>query len=226
MDQDPFITHLTKKYQMPAYTDAVGTGSIFGPVLACAVSIPEPFYNSEVNDSKQVPNKIIYRLAPVLKEKVVYAFGIVSVEELLEIKNNQKGEHLAMVRALKNLQEKIKIDAAFVDGKFTLKGLEIPLYAIIKGDAINVGIAVASIIAKDERDQLMINFYGEKYSKYHISSNKGYRSPDHLMALRKFGPVRSLHRTYLPQVKQVLSGNYDRVIQTKYKDRWEKLCQK
>jgi ribonuclease HII len=132
-----------------------------------------------------------------------------------------------MARAVNNLARKIKIDAVFVDGKFTLPKTGVVSYAVIKGDSKIPGIAVASIIAKDFRDHFMINNYGELYAAYHIAQNKGYRSPDHLMSIRKMGPVEGLHRTYLPQIKKVLSGNYDSVIFSKYRDRWERLneCQ-
>jgi len=225
MFQDPFITHLTAKYKTPAFTDAVGVGSIFGPIMACAVAMSFEYFNSEVNDSKKLAHKDIYRLAPVLKEKLIWTIGIVSGRELLDIKNNLKGEHIAMARAVVALKKKIAIDAVFVDGKYTLPKTEIPSYAVIKGDAKVYGIAAASIIAKNERDQLMMVCYGEQYSKYHIKDNKGYRSPAHLMAIRRYGPVYPHHRTYLPQMRSVMTGGYDHVLFSKYKDRWEKLCE-
>lgn len=224
MIQDPFFLHLAAKYKTPAFTDAVGTGCIFGGILACAVALPYEYYNPEVDDSKKLPHDAIYRLAPLLKIKMAWAIGMTSPEELLAVQNNLKGEHIAMTRAVSALKRKISIDAVFVDGKFTLPKTELPSYGVIKGDTKIFGIAAASIIAKNERDHIVMDVYGDEYARYHIRKNKGYRSPDHLMALRKFGAVHPFHRTYLPQVKRVLSGEYDSVILTKYKDRWEKLC--
>jgi ribonuclease HII len=205
MIEDSFIIHLINGHKMPAYIDCVGTGAIFGSIVACAVAIPNQFQNYRINDSKLLPHKLIYKLAPELKTKVVYAFGSVSAKELLlTIKNNLKGEHIAMTRAVMALKEKIEIDSVFVDGKYTLPNTNITSYAVIRGDQKVFGIAVASIIAKDVRDHLLMKRYGEKYSAYHIISNKGYRSPKHISALRKFGPVYPLHRTYLPQFKYIL----------------------
>jgi len=223
MKQDPFIIHLAEKYKTPAYTDCVGSGSIFGPALACAVALIEPYYNPVVNDSKQLPHKVIYRLAPELKTKMIWAIGMVSALELQTIRNNLKGEHIAMCRAVLALKEKINVDVAFVDGKYPLPKTNIPSYGVIRGDCVSFGVACASIIAKNERDQLMMNKYGDQYARYHIRKNKGYRSPDHLLSIRKYGAVYPHHRTYLPQIKSVLSGDYDHVIFTKYKDRWEKV---
>jgi len=224
MNQDSFVLHLISKYGMTAHTDAVGTGALFEGPVACAVAMPEPFQNDEVDDSKRLEHKTIYRLAPELKQKVVYAFGVVRSEEMQSIRNNMKAELMAMTRAVLALQKKIKIDAVFVDGKFTLPDTGIPSYAVIRGDQNVFGIAVASILAKNDRDHFMIDTYGEEYSRYRIASNKGYRSPDHLMAIRKWGTVWPHHRAYLPQVQRVLKGEYDEVIFSKYRKRWETLC--
>ncbi len=223
MNQDSFILHLISKHKSPCFVDAVGTGALFSGPVACAVSIPEPFNSAEVNDSKQLDHETIYHLAPGLKEKVVYSFGSVSSFEMLSIRNNLKTELLAMTRAVLNLKEKISVDSVFVDGKYALPDTKVPSYAVIKGDGKVFGIAVSSIIAKDYRDHFMMKNYGERYKRYHINSNMGYRSPDHLIAIRRWGTVYPYHRTWLPQIQSVLSGNYDSVIFSKYKNRWECL---
>ena len=203
MIQEPFIQHLIAKYKTPAFTDAVGTGSIFGPILACAVALPYEYYNPEVDDSKKLPHKTIYRLAPILKTKMIWAVGVVSAEELLVIKNNLKGEHIAMARAVGAIQKKIAIDVVFVDGKFTLPKTGIQSYAIIRGDSCSFGIAAASIIAKNERDQQMITKYNNIYPGYDLIHCKGYKSPKHRSAILNLG-ITEEHRNYLPYVKKLL----------------------
>jgi ribonuclease HII len=69
---------------------------------------------------------------------------------------------------------------------------ECPQTKIIHGDAISVSIAAASIVAKVARDA-MIRLWDPVYPQYDLASNKGYRSPKHLAALREFGPT-PLHR--------------------------------
>jgi ribonuclease HII len=221
--QDPFLQHLIAKHHTAAFTDAVGTGALFGPITACAVTMLFDCANPEVDDSKKLKHETIYRLALVLKKSMTWTLGIVSAEEIRQIKNVMKGECLAMTRAVQALKEKVKIDAVFVDGKHTLPDTQLPSYAVIKGDQKIYGIAAASIIAKNDRDHFMMSNYGKKFSQYRIYSNKGYRSPDHLLAIRKFGVVHPHHRIHLPQIQRVLSGNYDSVIFSKYKNRWEKL---
>ena len=205
MIQDSFITHLISKHSNPAFVDEVGLGSIFGPLVACAVLLPDTyFYQDGVNDSKKLKHEEIYRLAPILKRNVTYAFGILHSDELREIKNMFRANQQAIKRAIQNLPR--KPDAAFIDGRYPLKNLPIPTYGVIKGDAKVFGIAVASIIAKNFRDHLVMARYGTRYARYDIKSNKGYRSPVHLRAIREWGATGH-HRVWMPQIKRILSGS-------------------
>ena len=55
-----------------------------------------------------------------------------------------------------------------------------------------MSIAAASIIAKVSRDQLM-HSYSKKYQSYKWSSNMGYGTKDHLLAIKKYG-ITLIHR--------------------------------
>src|SRR6056297_1898034 len=112
--------------------------------------IPEPFEMDLVNDSKQIKHKDIYRLAPTLREKVLFSYGVIQIQELNKIKNMHKADLIAIKRALENLPE--NPDAVFIDGRFIPADVNIPVHPIVKGDTKVFGIAVASIIAKDYRD--------------------------------------------------------------------------
>lgn len=212
MIQDPYITELISRHKNTAFLDEVGTGAIFGEIVACAVIIPHPFFLEEVDDSKKLKHEKIYELAPKLKEKVIYSFGIVTSEELRSIKNIFKANRLALKKAVKNLPQ--KPEALFIDGRFKIP-TKVPIYNVVKGDSLVFGIAVASIIAKDFRDHYMIEKYGKRYAHYHIKKNKGYRSPDHLIAIREYGTTKH-HRIWMPQIEKVVSGDYDKVIERKY----------
>lgn len=222
MISDSFIEHIASQYNSPAFIDEVGMGAIFGELIACAVLITAPFENALVNDSKRLKHETIYRLAPELRNRVIYSYGIVSAKEVCKIRNLVSADKLAMQRAVNGLP--VRPDALFIDGIHPIE-YPCPVYTIIKGDEKVFGIAVASIIAKDYRDRFIVEHYGNKYARYSIASNKGYRSPDHLMALRIYG-VTDLHRFYMPQIKQVINGGYDRIFQKKYSDRWLALRKK
>ena len=204
MRLDPFVKMFVDQYKQPAFIDEVGLGSIFGELVACAVMIPEPFEMKEVNDSKKLKHEDIYRLAPVLRKKVLFAYGVIPAYELNEIKNMHKANLLAMKKALEGLSE--KPDGVFIDGRFVPKDLDIPVHPIVKGDTKVFGIAVASIIAKDYRDHLMMIEYGTTFDDYDIAQNKGYRSPTHLKAIRRLGTTLH-HRRWLPDVLRAADGN-------------------
>jgi ribonuclease HII len=202
MNQDPFITHLISKHRQPAFMDSVGSGAILGPIVACAVMLPEAFDRPEVDDSKKLKHDLIYTLAPVLKKKMVFSIGIAEVEEIREFRSTFQADKLAMLRAVKGLKE--APDALFVDGDKKYAPRLCPMeYTIVKGDGKVFGIACASIIAKDLRDHLVIDRYGQQCARYHICSNKGYRSPAHLRAIKKWG-VTLHHREYMPQIQRIL----------------------
>jgi ribonuclease HII len=64
--------------------------------------------------------------------------------------------------------------------------------SLIKGDARSVSVAAASILAKTHRDARMEE-WDAVYPQYGLARHKGYATPDHLEALRLYGPT-PLHR--------------------------------
>jgi ribonuclease HII len=70
-----------------------------------------------------------------------------------------------------------------------------PEYAqetIIKGDALEPVISLASIVAKVRRDRLMKKM-AKLYTRYGFDVHKGYGTAKHLAAIRKFG-LCNIHR--------------------------------
>jgi ribonuclease HII len=62
----------------------------------------------------------------------------------------------------------------------------------IKADMRCAAVAAASVLAKVERDAIMVDLAGS-YPQYGWELNKGYSAPDHIAALRRLGPS-ALHR--------------------------------
>ena len=69
----------------------------------------------------------------------------------------------------------------------TIPKVDIPQVPIIKGDAKSITIGAASIVAKVTRDRLMEE-YDKVFPEYDFARNKGYGSPAHIEALKKYGP--------------------------------------
>ena len=63
---------------------------------------------------------------------------------------------------------------------------------IIKGDEKYLSIAAASILAKTERDNYMLEIH-EEYPQYGWNTNKGYPTKFHKQAILEFG-ITKYHR--------------------------------
>ncbi len=171
-----------------AGVDEVGRGCLFGPVVAGAV-ILEPGYRIRgLRDSKLIDQKTRETLAERIKEHAIaYAVAAVDVAHIDQI-NIYHASLLAMREAVAQLApapDHLLLDAVRIEW-------ECPQTKIIHGDALSASIAAVSIIAKVERDA-MIRRWDPVYPEYDLASNKGYRSPKHLAALRDYGPT-PLHR--------------------------------
>jgi ribonuclease HII len=62
----------------------------------------------------------------------------------------------------------------------------------VKADLRCAAVAAASVLAKVERDAIMVQL-AERYPAYGWHLNKGYSAPEHISALRRIGPS-DLHR--------------------------------
>lgn len=174
--------------QLVAGVDEVGRGCLFGPVVAGAVILERGYRIQGLRDSKLLDQKTREKLAARIKQHAIaYAVAAVDVARIDQI-NIYWASLLAMREAVAQLSpapDHLLIDAVRIDW-------ECPQSKIIHGDALSISIAAASIIAKVHRDE-MIRRWAPVYPEYDLASNKGYRSPKHLAALRQHGPT-PLHR--------------------------------
>ena len=83
---------------------------------------------------------------------------------------------------------KIRPELILVDGNKFHPYNFIPHHCIIKGDSKYLSIAAASILAKNYRDQLMIEL-SEEFPEYGWERNFGYCTKVHQRALMKYGPT-------------------------------------
>jgi ribonuclease HII len=174
--------------QLVAGVDEVGRGCLFGPVVAGAVILERDYRIKGLRDSKLLDQKTREKLAERIKQHAIaYAVAAVDVARIDQI-NIYWASLLAMREAVAQLSpgpDHLLIDAVRIDW-------ECPQTKIIHGDALSISIAAASIIAKVHRDE-MIRRWSPVYPEYDLASNKGYRSPKHIAALREHGPT-PLHR--------------------------------
>jgi ribonuclease HII len=77
-----------------------------------------------------------------------------------------------------------------------------PAQAIVKGDSKVQAISAASILAKVERDKLMVD-YNRLYPEFSFHVHKGYGTKQHLAEIEQFG-VLDVHRRTFNPVKTML----------------------
>lgn len=187
---------MARQITLIAGIDEAGRGPLAGPVVAAAVILdPEkPVYG--VDDSKKLSPKKRATLKLEIEEKAVaVGVGIVDVQTIDEI-NILEATKLAMKKAVAALSPQpqlLLIDAV------QLKDLAIPQQAIIKGDALSVSIAAASIIAKETRDE-MLKAYDALYPEYGFASHKGYGTKQHMDAIRTYGPLPIHRKTFIKNI--------------------------
>jgi ribonuclease HII len=80
--------------------------------------------------------------------------------------------------------------------------LSVPARAVIDGDAKVKVISAASILAKTARDAEMRRL-DERFPQYGFAEHKGYPTPRHLRALRRYGVCEVYRRSFAP-VREML----------------------
>lgn len=201
-----------KKYEYMAYeqgfqyiagVDEVGRGPLAGPVAAAAVILPRDFCLSGVNDSKALSEKKRQSLVGQIKQEALAWSVAVLSPEYIDRENilNATREAMRMaIKALRPVPDYLLIDAV------KIPDIKIKQLPIIKGDALSISIACASIIAKVERDEMMKN-YDTLYPNYGFARHKGYATREHILALQQYGPC-PIHRKSFEPIKSSLGGSH------------------
>jgi ribonuclease HII len=187
-----------------AGVDEAGRGPLFGPVVAAAVILPKGCHLQGLTDSKKLSAKKRAELDAAIRLNAV-AFAIAEVDaETIDRINIRRSSLLAMRRAVEQLAP--SPDFLLIDGRDTIEW-ECEQRAVIHGDATSFSIAAASVLAKVYRDQLLVEL-DRTYPGYGLARHKGYGSPTHLDALKRFGPT-PLHRRSFHPVAQASLWPYD-----------------
>lgn len=174
--------------------DEAGRGPLAGPVVASAVILPRRCDCQGLNDSKQLTAAERERLYDEIRPRAVgIGIGVASEREIDAI-NILEATRLAMARAIQALP--IEPDYLLLDA-IELPAIHLPQRSIIKGDALSLSIAAASVIAKVTRDRLMDDYH-RRYPQYNFQAHKGYGTAEHLKRLAEHGPCAIHRRSFRP----------------------------
>ncbi len=183
-------------WQRIAGLDEAGRGSLFGPVVAAAVILNPRRRIVGLDDSKKLTPEYRQELAPRIRQHAL-AWAVAEVDaSRIDAWNIYQASRQAMTAAFEALAvppDYLLIDAMYLDVCCEQQSL-------VHGDARSISIAAASILAKVDRDRLM-DEWDKIYPQYGLASHKGYGTPQHLEALKTFGPT-PLHRFSFAPVRE------------------------
>ncbi|MEO6018687.1 MAG: ribonuclease HII [Knoellia sp.] len=194
-------------YRLLAGMDEVGRGALAGPVSVGVVVIDETCRSAPqgVRDSKLLQPQAREVMVPRIRRwAFAHAVGHASPAEIDEV-GIIAALRLAGRRALAALE--VVPDLVILDGNhdwltspdevglLAFGSGEVhtpPVTTMIKADLKCSSVASASVLAKVERDQIMVDLAPD-HTAYRWEMNKGYAAPEHMDALRALGPT-VLHR--------------------------------
>lgn len=182
--------------------DEAGRGPLAGPVVAAAVVLDPGHALTGINDSKKLSARARERLAPeIQRHALTWAVAEADGEEIDRL-NILHATMAAMRRAIgavmATLEQRGQVaELILVDGNRLPPGLPWPARAVVGGDAQEVAIAAASILAKTHRDALMCQL-DLAYPHYGFARHMGYPTAAHLAALRTHGPCPAHRRSFGP----------------------------
>ena len=177
-----------------AGVDEAGRGPLAGPLVIAAVVMPEEFFISGLNDSKQISASKRDKLYDeILQKALSVSVNVVSISNIDEL-NIYRATQQGMAEVLLHLDK--QPDVALIDAMPVEAG-DIKTVSLVHGDALSASIAAASIIAKVTRDRIMEKL-DALYPAYKFANNKGYGSKEHMQAIDMEGVTEWHRRSYEP----------------------------
>ena len=190
--------------------DEAGRGPLAGPVTAGCVILPKDFPIEILNDSKKLSEKKRVAAEKVIMEKACWGLGVVD-HEIIDQMNILRASMYAMSIAYKMMKSKLpewlraqKIDfeeksldsfiSAITDGN-SCPEVDCKCRCEPKADGKYPEVMAASIIAKVERDKMMVEF-DKIYPEYGYAKHKGYPTAAHIEICRKIGPSPIQRKTF------------------------------
>jgi ribonuclease HII len=190
--------------------DEAGRGALAGPVTVGAVILPhDPNLLSKrtshdrhlrgVRDSKQMTPLERESAAVRIKQlALTWGVGFASSEEI-DSEGIVRATRLAALRAVQELS--LWPEYLLTDFRLELPQLDISQTSLVKGDALCLSIAAASVLAKTARDACMCEMELQ-VPGYGLGKHKGYGTSAHRLALKHLGYSPIHRKTFILKESQ------------------------
>lgn len=180
--------------------DEAGRGPLLGRVYTAAVIWPPNLTPTvRIDDSKKLSTTQINQAYQYIKENALAWSIDWASEDEIDNMNILHATMKSMHRAIDDVG--LKVDSILVDGNyfdpyFDSDGNPVESFTIEKGDSKFISIAAASILAKHDRDQYILQLcdeYPDLHQRYNLRNNKGYGAAAHTAGIKKYG-ICQFHR--------------------------------
>lgn len=205
---------LDEGHRFLAGCDEVGRGALAGPVTVGLVVVDLAAVKGlrGVRDSKLLSAPDREALVPRIQRwAVAYGVGHATAAEIDAV-GLMAALRSAGNRAWAQVTQSVRPDAVILDGNHNWlapisqvslfddvdiqeASCDAPVHTRIKADMQCLSVAAASVLAKVERDRIMVEF-AEDYPGYGWEVNKGYATAAHRAAIDGLGPCVEHRRTW------------------------------
>lgn len=175
--------------------DEVGRGSLAGHLVTVGAVLPENIQEVIPElpvDSKQLTEEKVSELATRIREHALMIHLVYTGPQGVNKKGVQKATHYNLKKIVQFVRSSMPDIRIQVDGNQGLKGQKLEL--IPKGDATQVNISAASILAKDFSNRIM-QIAHDIYPQYNFLKHKGYSTADHQKLIKQHG-IGPFHREH------------------------------
>lgn len=174
-----------------AGVDEAGRGALAGPVVAAACVLPpRKRLHRLIRDSKQLRPEQREEAYVWIRECCLVGVGITDAA-IIDENGILEATQLAMQEAVRRLSERCAPTCLLVDGRDRF-WFDLPHISIVRGDQTEPCISAASIVAKVERDRLMVEM-SKKFVQYDFAQHKGYGTATHQQRILRYG-FSAIHR--------------------------------
>lgn len=188
--------------------DEVGAGAWAGPFTVCAVLAPLEWNFEGLKDSKKLGPTRCAKVAAAMLKTGSFRYA---VRHTSSVVINAVGPRLALQHTFEDAVGAVLLQLApeylqavrvVLDGDVAIDRPDLSCVSLPKADSKVPHVMAASVIAKAQRDAVMVGL-DELVPGYGFSSHSGYGTKKHREALERLGPS-DVHRFNYEPIRRLL----------------------